>query len=323
MSRLENLPDIANRRLGGLTAGPELLGRIQSAAGTRRATRKAFARADFARRLPAYLRPTLAVCAAAALVAVIALQPESAVSPVQPQPSSAVLDSRAAGALNTQPTAAPTHDVSASLRVKSGSNAATSLLAPESNGNFPLVLVSGAAYRLLVSPDSVPDALLGESLGAVSEFTREPGLSSGSGIVSNTVAVDETVYAVSGMPSALVAAPVNGVMRAFQRVSFAGTAVVGAETLADTLAPADQVVALELSSVGSIDDAALAQSLTQTLLDHAVYQSASSASPGDDTLTLRLANGLALQLACGDDTLVACGTWSCPEFFEAVAEAGE
>ena len=32
-------------------------------------------------------------------------------------------------------------------------------------------------------------------------------------------------------------------------------------------------------------------------------------------------NGLTLQLLTGDDSVSACGTWSCPDFFEAFAEA--
>ena len=63
-----------------------------------------------------------------------------------------------------------------------------------------------------------------------------------SGMVSNVVARGETVYAISGMSGALVAAQVDGSTRVFQRVSYAGTAIIGSETLADTLCdPADAV----------------------------------------------------------------------------------
>ena len=36
-----------------------------------------------------------------------------------------------------------------------------------------------------------------------------------------------------------------------------------------------------------------------------------------------LNNGLTLQLLAGEDTISACGTWSCPDFFEAFMEAAK
>ena len=42
---------------------------------------------------------------------------------------------------------------------------------------------------------------------------------------------------------------------------------------------------------------------------------------GSGSLHIGLTNGLTLQLLVGDDTVSACGTWSCPEFFESFHEA--
>ena len=41
------------------------------------------------------------------------------------------------------------------------------------------------------------------------------------------------------------------------------------------------------------------------------------------SMQLGLKNGLVLQLMAGDDAVSACGSWSCPDFFEAFAEAAQ
>ena len=92
---------------------------------------------------------------------------------------------------------------------------------------------------------------------------------------------------------------------------------MGSETLADTLTDASHITAMELTGIGVIDDPAITQSLMQTLLDNAVYESASVGSGDTKSLLMALDNGLLMQLMIGDDTVSACGTWSCPEFFEA------
>ena len=102
----------------------------------------------------------------------------------------------------------------------------------------------------------------------MTEFNVEPALGT-SGMVSNVVARGETVYAISGMSGALVAAQVDGSTRVFQRVSYAGTAIIGSESLADPLcAPAD-VEWMELAGTGRISDVATAQQLMQILVDYA------------------------------------------------------
>ena len=127
----------------------------------------------------------------------------------------------------------------------------------------------------------------------------------------------ETVYAVSGMDGALVAAPMSGVMRLFQRVSYGGRALIGNQNLRDTLCDPSDVAWMEMNGVRVSDQAA--QSLMQTLLDDADYQS--TAMTGSGQMQIGLTNGLTLQLLVDDDCVSACGTWSCPDFMAAFAQA--
>ena len=317
MTRLTRLPDIAGRALGGLNADAQLLARIRQAAAGSKAKR--------------HLRwqPVLAYCAAVALCVGAALwaAPMLRLTDLPGnRPSSEVLGSSAAGGATLQSDSlwaramdAPAGNVSAGGTTEAGSY--RNLFAPERNGNFPLLMVDGAAYRMLISPTNMPDKLLGAPLGEVTEYTLEPALSTGGGIVSNIVNAGESVYTVRGMAGAMVAGYVKGGLRVFQRVSFAGTALLGSETLADTLVGAANVTAMELTNAGIVDDAAKAQALMQVLLDNATYESASVGGSETRSLLIALDNGLLIQLMVGDDTLSACGTWSCPEFFEAFTTA--
>lgn len=308
MKRLENLPDIAARQLGGLEAGPTLLAKIKLEAADRKAPRRLT------------LKPVLAVCAALVLCVGAALTalPQGPALPAHDQPAENVLDSHSAG---SQVTAEPraVADVSrGSITMSAGKvRAASGSLYEQGTGSsFPLISLNGATYRMLQSPESVSDSLLGERLGSVSEFNVEPALSSG-GVVSNAVACGEPVYAVDGMGGALVAAPVEGVMRVFQRVSYAGCAVIGSETLRDTLCAPEAVAWIEIEGLGRADGER-AQSLMDTLLTCADYQS--TAASGSASMQIGLQNGLTLQLTAGEDSVSACGTWSCPEFFEEFAQ---
>lgn len=190
--------------------------------------------------------------------------------------------------------------------------------AAASGANFPLICVEGRYYRLLTNPTSIGGDLLGKELGAVSTYTSEPALASG-GVISNTVAEGGKVYAVSGMNGAMVAAEVDGKMRVFQRVAFGGNALVGGEKLGDTL-KASKVVAMELTDVGTVTDAKKAKELYEILISNASL-SRSGASETGASLLIQLENGLALQLAVRDESVMACGTWTCPEFFEAFEAA--
>ncbi len=194
-----------------------------------------------------------------------------------------------------------------------------SIWAPMSGGNFPLIGVNGRYYRLLTNPTSISSSLLGQTLGTVDNFTSEPALAGKNGICSNTVAAGETVYAVSGMNGALAAARVNGQMRVFQRVSFGDSALMGSEKLADTL-KASSAVAIELSGVGAISDASAVQRLINILTSNASFLR-SSGGETNQSLLIQLQSGLVLQMAVNGERIIACGTWACPEFFDAFQEA--
>ena len=207
-----------------------------------------------------------------------------------------------------------------SITIKSSRNPSyRSIWAPMSGGNFPLICVNGRYYRLLTNPTSISSSLLGSSLGTVGTFTSEPALAGKNGICSNTVQAGETVYAVNGMNGAMAAANVNGQMRVFQRVSFRDSALVGGEKLSDTL-KASSAVALELSGVGAINDPAAAQRLVGILTNNASFLRAGG-SETNQSLLIQLKSGLVLQMAVNGERVIACGTWACPEFFEAFQEA--
>ncbi len=308
MKRLEDLPEVAARQLGGLEATPTLLAKAKLASAERSAPRQR----------AAWLRPALAVCAALVLCVGAGLWVSGGGLPgATPTPTQNVLDSHAAGG-EAMPEATPR--VAGDVPVGSismsagGQRSAASLFAKGEGQSFPLITLNGATYRLLNSPSAISSGLLGDLLGTVTEFNLEPALGSG-GVVSNVVSVGEPVYAVSGMSGALVSASVDGSLRVFQRVSYAGTAMIGSETLGDTLCDPADVAWLEMTGYGRITDVNTAQSLMQTLVDNADYQS--TGLSGSGTLFIGLQNGLTLQLMVGDDAVSACGTWSCPEFFEA------
>jgi len=207
-----------------------------------------------------------------------------------------------------------------SITIRSTKNPSyRSIWAPMTGGNFPLVGVQGRYYRLLTNPTSISEGLLGSALGPVDTFTSEPALAGKGGICSNVVPQGETVYAVSGMNGALAAARVNGQMRVFQRVSFGDNALVGGEKLADTLR-AGSAVALELSGVGTVNDPAAAQRLVNLLTANASFLR-SGGSETNQSLLIQLSNGIVVQMAVNGERVIACGTWACPEFFDAFQEA--
>ena len=301
--RLHTLPDIAEN--SGLNADEQLKRKILRAAREKETPRRAFAP-----------RLAAALCALIVLVgaALPALRGNGPVATQTP-----LIESHPAGSLSVGEKTAL--DVPAgSITIRSSKNPSyRSIWAPMSGGNFPLIGVNGRYYRMLTNPTSVSGSLLGQSLGTVDTFTSEPALAGRNGVCSNMVAQGETVYAVSGMNGAMAAANVNGQMRVFQRVSFGDNALVGGESLADTL-KASNPVALELSGVGTVNDASAAQRLVSILVKNASFLRAGG-SETNQSLLIQLQNGIVLQMAVNGERLIACGTWACPEFFEAFQEA--
>lgn len=301
MKRLEQLPDMADEALGGLTAGQHLKLRIQKAAANPQPQQ---------RRTPVWV-PALSF----ALVLAIALG--VGLPALNPQPQNSLISTQAAGqsTAGTDLSLLDLDNSNVNIRQSGEAPAYRSIWASGDNGNFPLIGIQGRYYRMMTSPKSISKGLLGTSLGVVDEFTTEPSLSGTDVLLSNKVSQGSTVYAIAGMDETLVAAEVDGSFRVFQRVGFNGSAIRDSEGLADTLQIAGHIISMELSDVGVVTDAALCESLFATLVDCASYESSGSVS-GKQSLLISLDNGLTVQLSVRNDKLSACGTWSCPEFFE-------
>lgn len=309
MKRLEQLPETANRSLAGLTAGQNLKYRIIHEAAQGKKPR---------RRARAWV-PALCCALVLALAAAFTLPALNAPR----EEGGQLIASQPAGSATQAPNLTANGGiVGGSISSNQSTPAYRSIWESGSGGNFPLLGIKGTYYRLLSSPSSVDSSLLGSSVGTVEEYTTEPALSGTDVVLSNLCTPGTEVYAISGMGGTLVAAQVDGVTRAFQRVSFNGSALVGGEGLGDTLQIAGHVTMLELSGVGTVSDAATASTLVDTLLRNASYESSGSVS-GNQSLLIALDNGLTIQMAVKNDKLSACGTWSCPEFFDAFAAAAE
>lgn len=327
MKRLEQLPEMTSDMLGGLHATQELKYEILKDAKAAVKDGKAHQRNSAweskkvnpnARRQRSMLQRSLAM---ACMVIVL-------LGSVVGFPALIGLDQKNKSAIVTQTGGELTNAQSQALDLPKGSIVISQRTKPAYRGvwaaaegaNFPLICVEGRYYRMLSNPTGIGNGLLGGELGQVTTYTSEPALADG-GVISNAAAEGSKVYAVSGMNGAMVAAEVDGKMRVFQRVSFGGTALVGGEKLADTL-EAGNVVAMELTNVGTVTDPAKAKELYGILVDNAFF-ARSGASETGAALLLQLDNGLVLQLAVRDESVMACGTWTCPEFFEAFEAAVE
>ena len=312
MKNLESLPEVAEKGLGGLIAGQELKYRILNAAREEKPAERHF-------HIPAWVP---AVCCALVLaVGMIFALPQLTGTVKDEDDAGIVLRSQRAGEATSVPQMRGDLPAGAVKLSKTGSAPSyRSIWEDASNGSFPMVGVNGRYYRMLSNPTSIGSELLGGSLGTVEEFTSEPALSNADSAMSNKVAQGETIYPISGMDGTLVAAAVDGSYRVFQRVGFNGSSVKGNESLADTLQVRGHVMAVELSGVGTITDQNTAESLVDTLLDNASFESSGSVS-GSQSLLIQLDNGITVQMAVKDDKLSACGTWSCPEFIDAFTNA--
>lgn len=305
--RLRALPEIAEST--GLQADEALKRKIMRAANEKKGEKASLRR----------LVPVL--CCALAVIIGIGAFAFPADSVPGPQPTNIPLIESAPAGMNDVPGMRLALDVpQGSITIRNSSNPSyRSIWAKASGGNFPLVGVNGRYYRMLTNPTSISASLLGAPLGAVDTYTSEPALAGKNSVCSNVVAAGEVVYAIQGMNDAMAAANVDGVLRVFQRVSFGDHALVGGESLADTL-KADSVVALEISGVGTINDAAKARELVNILTGNAVFLR-SGGSETNQSLLIQLSSGLVLQMAVNGERVIACGTWACPEFFDAFQEA--
>lgn len=304
MKRLEELPKMTDRALAGLEATPGLKYRVMEAAKSQ---------AQPVRKRPVLARTAAALAVCAMMIAIV-------LPPMLNSSDKPLISSMPLGSATDSPALLSDNGISGgSLNsARSGSNV-WSIFANEGSF-FPMIGVQGRYYRMLAMPASVSSGILGSSLGTVTQYTTEPALAGSDGVMSNVCPSGTEVYSVKGMNGTFVAANVNGKLRVFQRVSFNGSALVGGDRLSDTLNISGHVVMLELSGVGSISDRNVCNQLISTLLSSATYESNSSVQPSQ-TLIITLDNGLMLQLDVKNEKFSACGTWSCPDFFEAYQNA--
>ena len=309
---LDQLGPIADEMLGGLQADEVMRLKIKRAA-----------EAGHVRRKPVMRFAPAVCCAVLALACVGAIAPRLSEKPAEntvmlaSEPMAVAIDTIAAGEGPAFDGGQLVADLGDNARVRTAGAPAQTLFA-QGEGDIPLVTVDGAVYQMLVTPKDVGNSLLGDSLGDVTLFDEHPSLASPKEMaagLSNVAQQGAVIYSVKGLPkTTVVAAEVDGGMRLFQRVSYAGKGPAGA-SLEDTFGVRGKVKSMELSGVGTLEGDK-ANAVIAVLLDEAVLKSA-DASARRQTLTVTLNNGLKLQLGVSGDTVCGCGGWSCPEFFEA------
>ena len=211
-------------------------------------------------------------------------------------------------------------DLGDGASVRMARSGGSSLFA-EGGTEIPIVTVKGNVYRMLTSPQDIGGSLLTQ-MGSVNVTTDQPSLASDADIrmgLSNVASASAPVYKVDGIPSSTaVAAEVNGQVRLFQRVSYAGRGPTSS-AFVDTFNVKGKVRIIALDGMGEVSGSA-ANEVIGVLLDRASLKSADGGS-ARQYLTVTLDSGLKLQLGVSGDTLIGCGAWSCPEFFEAFEKA--
>ena len=305
MKQLDQLPQIAERALGGLQADSELKNSIQTR--------------YLEKQKRHHQMIVLTKAAAPALCALLVLSliffPSAPSNTITP-PSITTLP---LGETQTHGTGEV--QLLGEVAVSSGrqSSGETGIWA-SSSSSFPLIGLDGRYYRLLSSPNPLSASSRGNSLGKVEEYTTEPSLSDTDIVSSNCVYAGQDVYSIPGLENTFVCSNVDGVLRLFHRVSFNGHSTVGRESLGDTLQLSGHIRSISLSGIGTVTDSATAENLFKTLIQTASYQSSGSIN-ATSVLTITLNEGFSAQMLVADDRLAACGVWSCPEFIEAFQDA--
>jgi len=316
---LNHLGPVADEMLGGLHADDAMRLRIKQTARSGAVIKKKTAVKRFA---PAVCCAALALaCVGAAGIRRGEMDNPAALLTAG-EPAVVEISTIAAGENPQAENSVIVADLGDGARVRTVDAPAYESLFADGSGDIPMVAVNADVYRMLETPKDVGASLLGKTIGSVSVFTDEPSLASGDAMkngLSNVAAESTVIYQVVGLPeSTMVAAEVDGRMRLFQRVSYAGRGP-GSEALEDTFSVRGKVKEITLSGVGTIEGSK-ANEVIDVLLDQATLKSA-DASARRQSLTVTLDNGLRLQLGVSGDTLCGCGGWSCPEFFEAFEAA--
>lgn len=304
MNSLEKLPQIAQECLGGLKADESLRQRILQ-------------------HRPIQIHralPVRALALACSLIFVLGLSAAGIHSILNAANDVPRINTLAAGSLpqgiRTRALDVPRGSIT--LNASGSTPGYIGVWAGSSGANFPLIRAEGRYYRLLQNPTEIDQSMLGTSLGSVSVYTDEPALDHSSAIISNAAPAGSAVHTLSGMDGAAIAAQVDGKLRVFQRVSFGGAALVGQESLRDTLS--GQVTGLQLSDVGIVTEQDRVSDLMKTLFSTSAYQGPATRAT-DQALLIQYANGIVLQMAVKGSSLIACGTWSAPDFIAAFEAA--
>ena len=311
---LDQLKPIADEMLGGLHADESMRLKIKRAAQEGGAMRR---------------KPVMsfvpAVCCAALALCCVGVWSTTRHVTDQPgmvnEPMTVSINTIAAGESAAFDGATMVADLNDNVMMKRSAPSGDTLFA-EGSGDAPLITIGSGVYRMLKTPKDIGNSLLGESLGDVALFDERPSLASPkemSAGLSNVAQQGAVIYSLRGLAkTTAVAAEVDGSMRIFQRVSYAGRGPSG-DSLEETFSVRGKVKEAELSGVGTIKGDK-ANEVIAILLDQAVLKSADAAL-GRQTLTVTLDSGLKLQLGVSGDTICGCGGWSCPEFFEAFEAA--
>ncbi|MBQ4264417.1 MAG: hypothetical protein IJB85_02780 [Clostridia bacterium] len=331
MKSLDQLGPVADEMLGGLHADESMRLRIKRAAAQPQHTAR---KTTMKRLAPALCCAALAIACVSAMATRLNPPADDANTPAaasmdQPLMIAAEGGEAVAVAIDTIAAGEEAAFDGGELMAGLGDGAAVRSAAPKAqtlfasgSGDIPLVSVGGAVYQMLATPKDVGGSLLGGEIGSVKTHEAQPSLASGDAMragLSNVAKEGAAIYALRGMDeSCVVAAEVDGSMRLFQRVSYAGKGPSGA-SLEDTFSVRGKVKKAELSGVGTLEGEAANKAIA-VLLDQAVLKSA-DASARKQTLTVTLDSGIKLQLGVSGDTLCGCGGWSCPEFFEAFEAA--
>lgn len=316
LKSLDQLGLIANEMLGGLHADERMRLSI------RRAAQAPAAPSGRRRLVPAACCAALALLCAGVTTARLGARENEPAPLLAGEPAVMSIDTIAAGD-GSEKAAAGTlvADLGTGAMVRKAETDGESLFAA-GEGDIPLVTVNGAVYQMLAAPKDVGGAMLGGQVGSVQHHDEQPSLAASDALragLSNVADEGAPVYAVGGLAqTTAVAAEVNGSMRVFQRVSYAGRGPAGS-SLEETFSVRGQVKRLELSGVGTLTGEA-ANAAIDMLLDHATLKTA-DATARRQTLTVTLNSGLRLQMGVSGDTLYGCGGWSCPEFFDAFEAA--
>lgn len=287
--KLQDLPRAADEALGGLQAAQGLRNRILEKANEEKAAPKGYRR---------WLTPVLCGCGALAVVVGLYAggvfgKNAPAAAAGQEGPGISVI---AQGSLPEIPDARLSADVGGTVTITRNASSGS------------MLAVDGRYY--CKQSGKVPAT--GECLGEVRNVSDVSGQS---GVCSDCLEDGVLIYAIPGMEGTAVAADDGGTLRLFRRTSFGGTALVGGESLRDTLR--GDIVKIEIDGMQPLDGGD-AKRLMEILFSSAVQYSSGSSTSGT-AFTVTFGNGVKLKLYVSPDEglLMGCGTWKCPEFFAA------